>query len=91
MESISPLDAFATLDMRTATIVSAEPLPQARKPAYKLTIDFGEPIGMKHSSAQLTSRCCCGTSREANCRGGEFPVQANRRLSERGARVGRAG
>jgi len=56
MESISLQEAFAALDMRTGTIVSAEPFPEARNPAYKLTIDFGEPFGVRHSSAQLTSR-----------------------------------
>src|SRR5438045_9772095 len=51
----STLEAFATLDVRTRTITAAEPLPEARKPAYKLTIDFGQAIGTKRSSAQLTS------------------------------------
>jgi len=51
----SALDAFAALDVRTGTITAAEPLPEARKPAYKLTIDFGAAIGTKRSSAQLTA------------------------------------
>jgi tRNA-binding protein len=52
---VATIQDFEQLDIRTGTITACEPFLRARKPAYKLTIDFGPDLGVKHSSAQITA------------------------------------
>jgi tRNA-binding protein len=53
VETIS-WDEFTKIELRVGKVISAKPLPEARKPAYILEVDFGEEFGIKKSSAQIT-------------------------------------
>lgn len=54
MKTISWAD-FEAVELRVGTVVAAEAFPEARRPAYKVTVDFGPEIGMRRSSAQVTT------------------------------------
>jgi tRNA-binding protein len=52
---MATIDDFHTLDIRVGRIVAVADFPEAKRPAFKLTIDFGPELGIKHSSAQITA------------------------------------
>ena len=54
-DGLITFDEFMAVDMRVGRIVEVEDFPEARKPAWKLRIDFGEELGTKRSSAQITN------------------------------------
>ncbi len=53
---MATIEDFISLDIRIGTVIQAEELPKAKVPAIKMNIDFGEALGMKQSSAQITKR-----------------------------------
>ena len=55
-KEVTDFQAFAGLEIRAGRVVGAESFPEARRPAIKLRLDFGEPVGELNSSAQLTLR-----------------------------------
>ena len=54
-DTLDPAEFFKA-DLRVGCITTAHPFPEARKPAYRLEIDFGDPVGSKQSSARITER-----------------------------------
>lgn len=54
MQDLITFDDFMKIEIRAGEIIKAEAFPEARKPAYKLWVDFGEEIGVKKTSAQIT-------------------------------------
>lgn len=55
MDGLITIDDFEVVDMRVGRVLAVEEFPEARIPAWKLTIDFGEELGVKRSSARITS------------------------------------
>ncbi len=80
MDQISWAD-FEKVELRVGTITTVEDFPEARKPAYKLTVDFGEEVGVRRSSAQITELYSKEELLGKQVVGvGEFPIQTGRQV-----------
>ena len=84
-------DDFAAVDMRVGRVIEVEDFPEARKPAWKLTIDFGEEIGVKRSSAQVTNYAREELEGRLRRRRRQLPAAPDRAGALRGARARRVG
>ncbi|SDK17487.1 tRNA-binding protein [Catalinimonas alkaloidigena] len=75
---------FEKVELRVGTVVRVEPFPEARKPAWKVWVDFGEPLGVKKTSAQITAHYTAETliGRQVVCVTNFPPKQIGKFLSE---------
>ena len=88
-KQLATFEDFSRLDIRVGTILTAQPFPKARRPAYQLTVDFGPEIGVKKSSAQITDHYRPEDLPGIQVLGGgQLPTPADRGFYERGTGAG---